>query len=779
MARFGMDPSESNETQPLLERDEREDGESRRFGFVRTFGVWGLTFAPVIVFLACALGRRWMDDDGFINLRIVRNVLEGHGPVYNVGERVEAFTSPLWIAFLVVFGALGFSLEKVAVFGGIACMAAGLVFAAFGSLRLDARSYDGRSLSWPLGLAVAAVLPPIWDYASSGLETGLAFLWLGGSYAVLLRSLDAPTSRTPLLAAFVFGLGPLIRPEFALYAFAMFSPLAYAVERDSKGDRPGLSSLARLVLAAATLPVLYQIFRMSYFAAMTANTAIAKEAFRFNFEQGRCYFRNFFDLYALSYPFGALSIFLIARLVRTKGDPARCLAVAAPVFAAVLHGCYVVAMGGDYMHGRMFLPVVFASILPVATVTFPSWRQADLRSKALYLVALPILVWLPICGTRLRVDRENVCGIGDERGWYARLAEVENPIALVDYRKHVFYGIAAGLRRSLAAMCAIDVDAFDSALGEGRCRKLYLDDSSHGRLVPAQTSYPLAPEMNAYISSAAVASAVGIGGYLLPSTVHLVDRLGLGDPVASRLVVGTRGRPGHEKQLSNAWIVARFAAPEDVEDASVIAARHALTCGRLADLQRATRAPLTPRLLLDNLWHASTYQKLRIPSDPFDAEERFCHGAPAPRSESAGGNGGRAFRWQCPKGTALFGISGTTTTTGYVSELHATCRSLDRDREVTFDGPSFGKASGESFAERCEAGAAVTRLRGRSLQVLRRFHLTCSDASAGETRAPSTEDETGTDFDIGCPEVARAMGIFGRSGDLVDAVGLVCTSAER
>ena len=63
-----------------------------------------LLTAPLAgLFLAGAL-RRWMSDDGFINCRVAQNVLDGNGPVFNVGERVEAVTSPLWIAVLTLVG---------------------------------------------------------------------------------------------------------------------------------------------------------------------------------------------------------------------------------------------------------------------------------------------------------------------------------------------------------------------------------------------------------------------------------------------------------------------------------------------------------------------------------------------------------------------------------------------------------------------------------------------------------------------------------------------------
>ena len=41
---------------------------------------------------------RWTSDDAFINFRIVENILNGDGPVYNQGIRVESGTSPLWLA---------------------------------------------------------------------------------------------------------------------------------------------------------------------------------------------------------------------------------------------------------------------------------------------------------------------------------------------------------------------------------------------------------------------------------------------------------------------------------------------------------------------------------------------------------------------------------------------------------------------------------------------------------------------------------------------------------
>ena len=61
---------------------------------------------PVAAFGWAAWNRRWMSDDGFIYLRVVDQLLAGNGPVFNIGERVEIATSPLWVAMLTLAEAL-------------------------------------------------------------------------------------------------------------------------------------------------------------------------------------------------------------------------------------------------------------------------------------------------------------------------------------------------------------------------------------------------------------------------------------------------------------------------------------------------------------------------------------------------------------------------------------------------------------------------------------------------------------------------------------------------
>ena len=53
-------------------------------------------------------------DDTFISLRYAANLLAGHGLVFNPGERVEGFTSPLWTLLLAGLGFFGCGLLETA-----------------------------------------------------------------------------------------------------------------------------------------------------------------------------------------------------------------------------------------------------------------------------------------------------------------------------------------------------------------------------------------------------------------------------------------------------------------------------------------------------------------------------------------------------------------------------------------------------------------------------------------------------------------------------------------
>jgi arabinofuranosyltransferase len=754
----------------------------------RTWPSLAIAVTPVVGLLGAALARRWMDEDGFINLRIVRNVLLGFGPVFNLDERVEAATSPLWIAVLTLLGLLRIRLEPAAVYGGIALTCAGLLLAQDAAWFLRAPGCPPLRRRWlepalPVGAAIFAVLPAAWDYASSGLETGLALAWLGASYRCLTERAAGRSEpgAWPWQAA-LLGLGPLVRPELALYSALFLVCFGWALLADlGNGGTRGalLGRLASAGALAAAAPVAYQLFRMGYYASVTPNTAIAKEAFLANWNQGRCYFDNFFGTYLLGWPLIPAGVFWVTR-IRDDAAARRGLAIAcavAPVVAGSLHVLYLVAMGGDYMHARLLLPPLFAALMPVMTIPVGTPRltpdglvcgRSAADALPLALAGLAIASWLVVCGFTLRVSVENRCSVGDERGWYARQAAVANPVDVVDYRKHFFFESAQKWLKRVRADCG---STDRSHFGDPRCRQVYVEEEKP-LVSPEPGASPLVEGVAPDVLGVVAVGAIGIVGFVLPSRLQVVDYNGLSDAIVGRFELQSRGRPGHEKTLPMAWLMGRFAAPQEGEDAAVTAARHALHCGALGVLERDVRGPLTLAGFARNLGDAWANARLRIPRDPFEAEERFC-GTPHRPEVQIGGGGGSLYRWLCPPGHPLSGLRASYKAKDKaIARVQALCGSRGEGEEIA--GPWFGESADTSLEVSCPPGTVVSGLYGTADDMVHTVGATCLASGGARLRTTSGGVAGGRVFQKACGGNAPAVGIVGRSGSLVDALGLVC-----
>jgi len=569
-----------------------------------TAGTVVAVWLPVVCFAVLAWHHRWVSDDGFINLRIVWNVLHGDGPVFNAGERVEAGTSPLWIAILVVARVLLWFLDPAwtAVLAGIALTLAGIAFAAAGARRWWASI--GRDAPLPLGALLLVALPPMWDFASSGLETGLSFAWIGACWWAVARRLDphrnldrdgaiATTSvEISGWAAGLIGLGPLIRPDFVVFSVA-FAVALVATSRLSR--RANLRALG-LGLAA---PLLYQVFRMGYYGLLVPNTALAKEAGRSLWSRGWTYLDVYVGSTLLLIPLGLLAVLIL--LEAPTAGPARrhAIVAAAPVVAALINGIYVVKVGGDFMYARLFLPATFALVCPVAAFPLPSRRRLVAWAGVGALATTLVLIggfrrWDPVDitddPTTAAVDGDlSVDGIANERLVWMLLAGDERPVTYDDYATYVESGLVQ--------------------LGELPREGQLVDLGGSGRY--ARSDRPLL-----------VGGSIGLVGYKFLGT-HVIDQLSLAEPLGAHMEAGPPSRPGHEKILGWEWLVARFAQPS-VDEPVVDDARAALACGDLVDLVDAVDAPLTPGRFLRNVVGSVSRTQLRVPPIPAEARLELC-----------------------------------------------------------------------------------------------------------------------------------------------------------
>lgn len=135
---------------------------------------------PVLVPLVAALFARlyWASlleyaaEDAYITFRYAENWARGLGPVYNPGERVMGYSSPLWTAWLAL-GALftGSAFWWARLWGVVFDLAA----LALGAVVL--RREAGRASGWAFGIFYA-LFPTFAAFAVLGMETSLFVLLL-------------------------------------------------------------------------------------------------------------------------------------------------------------------------------------------------------------------------------------------------------------------------------------------------------------------------------------------------------------------------------------------------------------------------------------------------------------------------------------------------------------------------------------------------------------------------------------------------------------------------
>ncbi|HEX4419769.1 MAG TPA: discoidin domain-containing protein [Kofleriaceae bacterium] len=568
--------------------------------------------AVTAVFAALVWHRRWISDDGLIYVRTVHQILAGNGPVFNAFERTEANTSSLWPWLVAAVAALTGGAPApltVALGGGLSV--AGVWLAMDGTRRLlRARGATGAVV--PAGVLIVLGVGPFWDFATSGLETGLCTLWLAAIWRRLIGLRDelpdgppagsgaGRAARRLYGAAFVFGLGPLVRPDLAVPA-AVFLIAGWLIIRRG-ARRPGWRRTAGLAAAAGALPVGYEIFRAGYYGALVPLPALAKSAGGSQWRRGLSYLADFVAPYALWLPIAILAIVLIVAVRRgaLAGPHRRAdrIIVAAPVVSGALLAGFVIRVGGDFMHARMLLPSAFLAVLPALVVPWRRWTAPAVVALAGW--ALAIGIWRDDNLDHSRYPQR----IEDERVGYLRYTRQAHPI---DAAAYLDGDLDTAGRVFLAAHTG---------------RPQILSESG--------VAMPIGPGVAAPV--AVIVGRLGTGGAMTPLDGIVGDTLGLANPIGARITPTSRSMAGHEKLLPFDWLIGDFGAVDFDYGAmfpgmSVPAARaahHAMACGRLAELLASVREPMSPGRFWRNLTGAFGRTTLVIPSSPFWAERVFC-----------------------------------------------------------------------------------------------------------------------------------------------------------
>jgi len=361
------------------------------------------------------LRTAWMCDDAFITLRSVDNFVRGYGLVWNVGERVQAFTHPLWMLVLSVF--YTFTLEPY-----YTTLAISMVLSLGTTVALLWTSRDNAFTLLLVGVMLIGSKAFV-DYSTSGLENPLAHLLLVFFFILALRQHQHFGAKEASLLGVIAGLIMLNRLDHGLLVLPTLLIIALGLSRQA--------GLIALMLAGAPV-VTWLAFSLVYYGFPFPNTFYAKQAAgipRIEYaERGLAYIADTAVVDGIT----VLGILLgIGTLGLRRQRTFLALAV-----GILLYISYTVWIGGDFMGGRMF-SAPFVSAMVLLAVGKPAPSSPAVKFVALLLSVVPVLVNRPYLlsenprrGVLTDSIEQTLFGqpavfgkysIADERGFYGRL----------------------------------------------------------------------------------------------------------------------------------------------------------------------------------------------------------------------------------------------------------------------------------------------------------------------------------------------------------------------
>ncbi len=295
-------------------------------------------------------------EDAFITFRVIDNALHGYGLVWNVGERVQPYTHPLWALLLLAFSALSGEIFHTALALSLALTVA--------CAALIVRHSQGR---WTALWAMLALLfsEAFVEYSGAALENALAHALIAG-FVVAWRLYPPELNRRNWIAALCAGLLVVTRHDFAV----LVAPAILVLLLRTRGGERWRSLLSTGLPLAA-----WSLFSLLYYGSPWPNSAYAKLnnglSLSESFAAAEPYFADLIKYDAVTAL--VIVVAILRGLLQAKWQ------MRALAFGLALYMLYLGSAGGDYMGGRLFsTPFVLAVAMLALNARLRWWWTAAL-----------------------------------------------------------------------------------------------------------------------------------------------------------------------------------------------------------------------------------------------------------------------------------------------------------------------------------------------------------------------------------------------------------------
>ncbi len=294
----------------------------------------------------------WYGDDAFITMRVIDNFVNGYGLVWNVGERVQVFTHPLWLFLMTpIYAVLKDPYQTI--YGLSYSVSLATIFLFLSNFT---KKYQTTIIA---GLLIAASMAFI-DYSSSGLENPLTHLLL---IAMMIVVLKQPVSlKIIFFTSLIASLSAVNRLDTILF----FIPVLGYQLFEMRTSR--LKALSFVGIGFIPL-IAWEIFALVYYGFPLPNTYYAKIAAEYlpaGWLQNQAweYFKNSFLWDPITLGTIALSMVVVIWEQNLKKISI--------LLGMACYLIYIISIGGDFMSGRFFSALFLIAATLLMTVDYGS-----------------------------------------------------------------------------------------------------------------------------------------------------------------------------------------------------------------------------------------------------------------------------------------------------------------------------------------------------------------------------------------------------------------------
>lgn len=239
--------------------------------------------------------RHFVIDDAYISFRYAENFAQGHGLVFNPGERVEGYSDFLWVVLLSAMFKLGLNTELAAKLLGVTANTSVILALYLISSSVKAPE-DKKAFSRYISAFLVAMYPGFAVWGVGGLETGLFTALLTWSLSFFVWWVQHSRVQAGLLFALFLALASLTRPEgplFFLLGIATVIVFEYAHHRQLWR---AIHHVAFPVIFFGSIVGAHLLWRYVYYGYPLPNTYYLKvvgRAGRIPISQGHWYISGF------------------------------------------------------------------------------------------------------------------------------------------------------------------------------------------------------------------------------------------------------------------------------------------------------------------------------------------------------------------------------------------------------------------------------------------------------------------------------------------------------